>query len=303
MNYAIIGAGAIGAFYGAKLAKSGREVHFLFHSDYQEVKENGLNVKSVDGDFHLPKINAYDNVEKMPKCDIILVCLKTTANALLEKLLPPILKENSCVILIQNGLGIEKSVAEKFPNITVGGGLAFICSHKIGAGKVHHLDYGKITIGGLCGEKEVLQQICADFQNAGVEGEFAPDLNLARWKKLVWNVPFNGMSVVLKATTEEMMKNPSTRALIRDLMLEVRRGAAACGAEIPEKFIDEMMIYTDNMRPYLPSMRLDFDFKREMEIGAIYRNTISAAKENGVNLPKIEMLCQQLEFIQVENLK
>ena len=106
MKYAIIGTGAIGGYYGGKLAKAGNEVHFLLHTDYEYVKENGLQVDSCDGSFHLDQVNAYQTTADIPPCDVILVCLKSTNEHLLRNLLPPMLHENTVVVLIQNGIGL-----------------------------------------------------------------------------------------------------------------------------------------------------------------------------------------------------
>ena len=95
MKYAIIGTGAIGGYYGGKLAKAGNEVHFLLHTDYEYVKENGLQVDSCDGSFHLDQVYAYRSTADIPPCDVILVCLKSTNEHLLRNLLPPMLHENT----------------------------------------------------------------------------------------------------------------------------------------------------------------------------------------------------------------
>ena len=89
MNYAIVGTGAIGGFYGARLSRVGKEVHFLLHSDYEYVAEHGLRVDSCDGDFLLDHVNAYASTESMPKVDVVIVALKTTRNHLLTTLLTP----------------------------------------------------------------------------------------------------------------------------------------------------------------------------------------------------------------------
>lgn len=299
MKYAIIGTGAIGGFYGGMLAKSGKEVHFLFHSDYKEACSSGLTVDSVMGDFCINPIHAYRNTADMPACDIILVCLKTTNNRLLADMLRPILKPDSQIVLVQNGLGIEQQLADVLPPSTaIAGGMAFICSNKIGPAHIRHLDYGKLTVGVHQGDCSKLQILCNDLAKAGVETVLAPDLLEARWKKLVWNVPYNGMTVILDTTTEHLMQQPDSRALIYDIMLEVLRGAEANGVHIPRSFADEMMASTDAMRPYKPSMRLDYDHRRPMEIDAIYTGTLQAARNKGVDLPKIAVMEQQLRFIQ-----
>ena len=104
MRYGVIGVGAIGGYYGSKLAYSGQEVHFLSHSDYQFVKERGMQVDSCDGSFHLDHVNVYQYAEDMPKCDVVIVGLKTTNNHLLPSLLTPLLHEHTVVVLIQNDI-------------------------------------------------------------------------------------------------------------------------------------------------------------------------------------------------------
>jgi len=304
LKYAVIGTGAMGGFYGGMLAHAKADVHFLFHSDYDFVCEHGLQVDSVLGDFHLDKVNAYKSTEEMPKCDVVLVCLKTTNNKMLNKILTPLLHEQTLVVLIQNGLGIEAKLAVGFPNLSIAGGLGFICSNKIGPGHIAHLDFGQITIGSFQGENEMLiKKVLSDFEEANVPAAFAENLNLARWKKLVWNIPYNGMCVVLNTTTESLMENKKTYELMHDLMLEVIGAANACGEEIGESFASAMLDSTSRMKPYAPSMKLDFDFKRALEIEAIYSSPLATARKAGLDMPKVAMLEQQLHFIEDGYLK
>ena len=299
LKYAVIGTGAIGGFYGGMLAKSGKEVHFLFNTDYAHVKQHGLKVDSVTGDFHLSNVLAYNNTTDMTPCDVVLVGLKTTNNHLLKTLLPPLIKPDTLVILIQNGLGVEEDLAKDFPNLNIAGGLGFICSNKIGPGHIAHLDFGKLTVGAYQNNNpEVLRQVCDDLNQAGVPADIAPDLNVARWKKLVWNIPFNGMTVVLNTTTDKLVQNANSQALIYDLMLEVIQGANHCGAEVSEGFAKKMIEMTLSMTPYAPSMKLDYDHHRELETGYIYSRPIQAALAAGYDMRKVKMLEQQLKFIQ-----
>jgi 2-dehydropantoate 2-reductase len=304
LKYAIVGSGALGGFYGGMLANAGNDVHFLFHNDFDFVLKNGLRIDSVLGNFHLKNINAYQSTNEMPKCDVVLVCLKTTNNSILKAILPPLLHEKTCVILVQNGFGIEEELAESFPGISIAGGMAFICSNKTGAGHIVHLDYGKITIGSFQGENsELINNICHDFINARVPAEFSEDLKKSRWKKLVWNIPYNGLCVALNTTTEKLMNNNKTFELVRDLMFEVVYAANGCGVKIDEDFVVEMLNSTRIMKPYAPSMKLDFDFKRPLEIGAIYSAPLAEASRHGIKMPKVAMLEQQLHFIQDSYLK
>ena len=298
MRYGVIGMGAIGGFYGAKLAHAGKEVHFLSHSDYQYVKERGLQVDSCDGSFHLPQINAYGAASDMPKCDVVLIGLKTVNNHLLPELLQPLLKKDTLVVLIQNGIGVEEDVQKMFPEVQLAAGLAFICSAKTEPGKVNHQCYGYINIGNYsCKQQEKIDEVVNDFRKAGVDANEVEYLE-ARWKKAVWNMPFNGMTVALNTQTDILLQTPSTLQLIKDQMMEVIEAAQACGVKnIDETFAEKMIYNTVHMTPYSPSMKLDFEFRRPMEIDYLYTRPIEEARKAGYHMKKLEMLEAELRFL------
>lgn len=307
LKYAILGTGALGGFYGAKLQKAGLDVHFLLNSDYEQVSKDGLVIESKDGDFTLTQVNAYNNTEKMPQCDVVVVALKTTQNHLLVQMLPPVVKDDGVVLVLQNGLGVEEAVAQIVGKVTVIGGLCFLCSNKIAPGHIRHLDYGHITLGEYtpnyspAGITDKMQQIAADFTSADIAIELVEDLLLGRWKKLVWNIPYNGLSVILNARTDELMANIHTRQLVEQLMLEVAAGAKSCGRIISDRFIQTMLDYTVKMKPYRTSMKIDYDQRRPLEVEAIFGVPLQKAEAAGVNLPQIKCLYQQLKFLDARN--
>ena len=298
MKYAIIGTGAIGGFYGARLDKAGFEVHFLLHTDYQYVVDHGLTIDSCDGNFTLPSPKVYDSTSEMPQCDVVIVALKTTQNHLLPSLLPPLLKPDTIILLIQNGIGVEADVQQLFPSQPIAAGMAFICSAKAGPGHINHQFYGNINIGNYsCHNPQRYGQMLADFRAAGIGAADVEYLE-ARWKKAVWNMPFNGMTVALNTTTNRLLSCESTHRLIYDQMLEVIGAAQALGVEnLDTRFADKMIANTIKMPPYSPSMKLDFDFHRPMEINYLYTRPIAEARAAGFAMPKLEMLEAELQFI------
>ena len=306
-TYAIIGSGALGGFYGAKLQKAGLEIHFLLHSDYQYVLENGLIIKSKDGDFNLPQVNAYNNTNKMPKCDVILIGLKTTQNHLLAELFPPLLKENTVVLLLQNGLGAEPEIAKIVGEDRVIGGVCNLASNKVNFGYIHHIDYGLIKIGRYARNYQLaeitnkMREITQNVESAGVPVNLTEDLLLERWKKLVWNIPYNSLSVILDARTDEIMGDANTRNLLTEIMQEVLEGAKSCQRQITDSYIQKMLDHTEKLRPYLTSMKIDYERRRLLEIEGIIGNPLRIASEAGVKLPKIGMLYQQLKFLDARN--
>ena len=305
MRYGIIGTGAIGGYYGAKLAHAGQEVHFLLHSDYEYVKQHGLQVDSCDGSFHLDDVNVYRQTKDMPACDVVLVGLKSVNNDKLPALLPPLLhdkaaKVKTLVVLIQNGIGVEEDVQKMFPEVQLAAGLAFICSAKTKPGLVSHQCYGSINLANYsCRDEALMQAVVDEFREAGIETGLV-EYHEARWKKAVWNMPFNGMTVALHTQTDLLLKNASTRQLIREQMMEVVGAAQHLGVKnVDEAFVDKMIETTDAMTPYSPSMRLDYDFHRPMEIYYLYTRPLEMAREAGYRMPKLEMLEAELRFLEM----
>lgn len=238
----------------------------------------------------------------MPKADVVLVGLKSTNQHLLRTLLPPLLHPGTLVILIQNGIGLEADVQEWFPGLALAAGLAFICSAKTEPGHIRHQCYGSINLGNYsCADSELFQTVLSDFCSAGIDAHEV-DYAEARWRKAVWNMPFNGMTVALQTQTDCLLRNPATRQLIYEQMMEVIGAANALGiSTIDESFAQKMMQMTDDMVPYSPSMRLDFDFHRPMEIHYIYTRPIAEARAAGFPMPRLKMLERELLFIDSQN--
>jgi 2-dehydropantoate 2-reductase len=304
-SFAIIGTGAVGGYYGGLLQKAGFDVHFLLHSDFEFVRQNGLRIDSVNGDFYLPRVNAYNDPGQMPRCDVVMVALKAVANPILKTVLPQVAKNDGVVLTLQNGLGSEEEIAAIAGPERVVGGLCFLCSNKIGPGHIRHVDYGLITLGEYRADGQPggitprLEQLGGAMRRAGIPIQLIEDLPLARWKKLVWNIPFNGLSVAKNCLTDELMRNPEYRALCRRLMEEVAAASAACARPIDPAFIEKMLADTEKMVPYAPSMRLDFDRGSPMEVEAIYGNPLRAAHAAGVAMPETEKLYRQLLVLKI----
>lgn len=299
LKYAIVGVGGIGGYYGGKLAYNNKDVHFLLHSDYEYVKNFGLRIESIHGNFALPTPQIYQNADEMPPSDVIFVCLKTTQNNQLKKILQPITHKDSLVILIQNGLGIEEDLQIEFPSLSIAGGLAFIGSSKVGPGHIHHQDQGALNIGSYSvKDKNRLIQVIADLKESGIAAHEI-DLKVARWKKLVWNIPYNGLSVVLDAKTDRLTSNPYSRELLKRMMHEVIEASRQMelSEEIPESFAEFMIATTEKMSAYAPSMKLDYDFNRALEIDYIYTRPLIEAQKRGIQMPTVATIEQQLRFI------
>jgi len=294
MLIGVIGAGALGLYYGAMLQRSGQIVRFLLRRDLQAIREQGLKVFSVNGDFHLPQVSGVSSPEEIGPVDLVLVGLKTFANRQMVELVRPLIGANTAILTLQNGLGNEELLAEAFGAERILGGIAFLCSNRGVPGEVHHLGEGRIRIGEYRGGlSERCGRLSEMFNQAAVPCEAVSDLRRARWDKLVWNIPFNGLSALLGKDVTELLAHPPTRQLVAEIMREVIAGANAQPLEEPiacEEFVARMIHFTDRMDHYRPSMMIDREEGRPLELEAIYAIPLQQAAAAGVQMPRIAML-------------
>ena len=303
----IIGSGAIGGFYGLMLARAGFDVHFLLRSEYAVVREQGLKLESaLHGDVQIA-VQAYASAADMPPCDWLLVGAKATSNAELAPLIAKAAAADAKVVLLQNGLGVEEQLRPALPgSLHLLGGLCFICVNRLSPGVIRHQALGAVNLGYHSGPAEdggaaIVEEGAALLRAAGVDSQAMDNLGQARWQKLVWNVPYNGLSVLLGASTTPLMADSDTRELIQALMAEVVQGAAACGHELPEGYADHLLRVTEQMPDYWPSMFHDHAGQRPLELQAIYAEPLARARAAGCSLPRMQMLHQALAFIDRAN--
>ncbi|HUB26512.1 MAG TPA: 2-dehydropantoate 2-reductase [Tepidisphaeraceae bacterium] len=297
---AIIGSGAVGCYYGGRLAQHGLPVHFLLRASYDGIRQRGLVVKSLDGDFALPpdEVNAYRNPQQMPKADLVMVALKTTANGMFRSLVGPLLKEDTVILTIQNGLGNEETLAELFGRERIVGGLAFVCINRMADGSIHHLDHGQIKLAEFDRPPQPRTARIAElFNGSQVRCEVLDNLRYARWEKLVWNVPFNGLGAVLDKTTDLLIGTPEGEALVRSLMAEVIATAERLDLHYPADLADQKIANTRTMGAYRTSMQIDRQQGRPLEIDSILRRPLEIALSNNVAAPCLQTLYRMASLL------
>lgn len=296
-SVAIVGSGAIGLYYGGRLAQAGENVKFLLRSDFDEISRHGLKVESVEGDFELPVVQAFRTPEEIGPVDLVIVCWKATANAHLPEVLPPLLHSATQVLTLQNGLGNCEAIAEIVGPERVLGGLCFVCINRLSPGLVSHTAGGKIAVGEFApGLKDRAIEIAHRFKAAGIPCSAAENLQRAQWEKLIWNVPFNGLAVAEGGvTTDILLADPAIEDRIRVLMTEVVAAANAQGLGVDPSWIEWNIERTRPMGPYKPSTMIDFVEGRELELGPIWEEPLRRAKEAGVEIPAMEALLADMK--------
>lgn len=301
----IVGAGAIGGFYGGLLAKVGADVAVVCRSDYDHVQQLGYQIDSHDlGSWSfIPSQVLHQAEEYQGVADYVILCSKITAEIDRVEMVRAALSPSSCLVFIQNGVEIEKELQQAFPQHEIVSGLAFICCNRWQAGVINHIAYGKLTLGNLPGgvlpKTRHLQQL---FIQAGIECVVSEDIMASRWQKCLWNAPFNPLSVLSGGLATQAILQ-TQESLVRKIMAEVYAIAAACGHPLPEDAIEINIANTRSMPPYKTSMLLDFQRGQSMETEAILGNTVRAGLREGVTCPNLQALyaLMQLRELQLQN--
>ena len=296
----VVGTGAIGGFYGGKLAQAGARVATLCRSDYEAVKSDGIRVNSTYGNFHfVPEKVIRDLKEYGSPPDYLLVALKVLPEINTAEIVKEGVGPDTAIVLLQNGVGIEEPVARAFPNNQIISGLAFICVTRTAPGHIDHVDFGRLVIGRFpVGKSDKTDLLGGLFNDSGVPCTVSEDVVTDRWRKLVWNAPFNPISVLAGgADTKAMVDNPESLELARQVMEEVCKVAEAVGHPLPAGVVEENIEGTRRMSPYKSSMLVDFEAGRPMEVEAILGNGIRAAKRHKVAVPHMESLYGLLKLV------
>ena len=296
----LIGPGAVGGYYGGLLALSGQEVHFHFRSSYDSVQQNGLWLihhgeegrrEPVDG------LHAHASTESIGVCDWVIIASKATANSILPDLIRPLVGDHTGLLTLQNGMGNAESLADAFGcDRTILAGLCFTCINRTSPHVIESLLPGYIQFGELAkplseGGREMVQA----FQSAGVPVRESESLDEALWRKLCWNIPFNGLAIAGGGiTTDLILADPVLTQRARDLMLEVQAGAQAYKIEIEDSFLDHQFELTEPMGPYKPSSLIDFLDGKPVEIDAIWGEALRRGEAKEVEMPELKKLYQQL---------
>lgn len=298
MRIAVIGSGALGLYYGALLQHAGNDVRFLLRRDYDAIMRTGLNVTSPNGNIRLDRVQGFLATTEIGEVDLVLVGLKAFANDQLVELSAPLIHGSTAILTLQNGLGNEELLADAFGAERVLGGVAFLCANRGAPGTVHHLGQGAICIGEYGGGLSARgAAFAAMFNAAGIRCELVADLLKARWEKLVWNIPFNGLCALTGRTTDRLLDCAETRQLVGELMHEVVIGANAQPLSAPidgGRFIPRMLELTAGMGNYRPSMMIDRLEGHPLELDAIYRLPLERAAARGVEMMRVRMLCAAL---------
>ena len=299
---AIVGAGALGGHFGVRLALAGHDVRLLMRSDLSVVRYRGLRLELADGTVHkVSRPKAFGSTGAIGRSDLVIIALKTTQNTCLLEILPPLLHERTLLLTLQNGLGNAEQLREAFPKNPVLAGLCQIGVNRVSPGVIRSFvpGGGFVQLGAHDqADASLLEPVATILEQAAIRTKVMPSLGEAVWRKLMWNVPFNGLAIAAGGTpTDHIVNTPTLRAYARDLMEELRLTANKLGFPIEATYVDKLLEFTDRLGPYRPSSLLDFLNGREVELDSIFGEPLRQGEAAGIPMPRLSALYLLLQGI------
>lgn len=297
MKIAIVGTGALGGWYAALLTEAGHAVHCVARSDYAIIQAHGLRVRDQGAERIVQVAAAVPDATSIGFCDLVVVTIKSTANAELPALLTPLLGPSTLVLTLQNGMGNVESLAKILPAERIVAGLCFVCINRVAPGVIDTTLAGYVRMAAAQGPLNPAVTTCVHlFKDAGIECQAEDSLEAVLWKKLCWNIPFNGLSIAAGSiTTDRILADPTLNDRAYALMKEVQAAALSRGHGFEDLHIKRQFVVTAGMGPYRPSSLIDFVEGRGVEVEGIWGEPLRRGLAAGVPMPATQQLMQEIQ--------
>jgi len=297
MKIAIVGTGALGGWYAGLLTEAGHEVHCLARSDHEVINRDGLTLRNKGTQRIVRVATATPEAASIGPCDLVVVTLKSTSNAALPGLLGPLLGPATLVVTLQNGMGNVEALARLLPAERIVAGLCFVCINRLAPAVIDTTLAGYVRIAAAAGPINPAVERCVTiFAAAGVDCQAEASLEAVLWKKLCWNIPFNGLAIAGGSiTTDLILADPALNERAYLLMKEVQAAAFARGHGFEDTHIKRQFVVTVGMGPYRPSSLIDFVEGRDVEVEGIWGEPLRRGQAAGVAMPETEKLVAEIK--------
>jgi len=284
----IVGAGAVGGYFGAKLARAGHEVVFTARGkNLQALIERGLAVESFEGDFVQARIRAAESASGQGPFSLVLVCVKAYDTARAIETLGSELELEASVISLQNGVESEPTIERLLGLPPMIRAVAYVGAELVAPGVVRHVSGGTILIGEPDDRRsQRLERIERLLRDAAIDVVVPPSIQRAKWQKLAWNASFNLISALSGATIGGTLADPAARRLVEAAMREVESVAGAQGITFEPDHVRRMLRHAGrNLGFVRPSTLQDREKGKPLEHDALSGAVVRFGRRHGVPTP------------------
>ncbi len=298
MRIAVMGTGAVGGYFGAKLAAAGQDVAFVARGSHLEaMRKDGLKVNSAERDLAVRALFTSEPREIGP-VDLILFCVKSydTENASAE--LAPMIGADTLVLSLQNGVDNPDKIAARWGEERTLAGVVYLGALVSAPGVIQHRAGGSLALGDLTGRASArAKQVERLFSGAGVPCSASAEIRKVMWTKLVWNAPFCALACLARATVREILEAESLRKLAADCMEEVREAARSTGVELAPSVVEDTFKFSQGLGDFKPSMLQDLEADKPLEYEALNGIVVDLLARKGKEAPINETSCAVLKFL------
>ena len=294
-----MGAGAIGAYFGARLQQTGEHVTYCARGEnLRAMRERGIEIKSPRGDVAI-RVEATDRPADFAPYDLILFCVKAYDTAAAVEQIRGCVAPGGGVLTVQNGVENEDLLIELLGEGVVLGGNARIGAELVAPGKIVHISNGYVDFGELDGKETArASAFAAALKRAGILGELSPRIRAMRWEKLTWNAAFNTVTALTRQPVGAVLDDPDGRALVSTLMAEVIKVARAEGADIPDERVAQFLEHSEkHLRAVRTSTLQDFERGKRLEYEALSGAVLRAARRHQIAVPATETVYALIKLL------
>jgi 2-dehydropantoate 2-reductase len=293
MKIGVVGAGGVGGYYGARLASAGAEVGLIARGEHlAAIRERGLRVRADDGEFTV-RVAASDDPAEIGPCDAVLFCVKSYDTDQAAALLEPLLKPETGVVSLQNGVDNEEKIAARIGPGHVIGGVSFILAHIAEPGVVEQVgSVRRVIFGELDGSRsERVERLLTEFRKAEIDSDIADDIRVVLWDKFAFLCALAGLTAVTRLPIDKLLAVPETRELFRQMVGEAALVARAEGVELTEEIVDQKTTFAEGLGPdSYSSLHHDLVTGHRLELDALHGELTRRAARHGIAVPVSETI-------------
>ena len=299
MRIAVMGAGAVGAYCGAKLATAANEVSFIARGAHLEaMQRHGLSIESSDGNFQIRDAVFTADPTVVGVVDMLLFCVKSYDTIEAAKTIAPLIGPRTQILALQNGVDNADKIAQIVGNKSPLAGVVYIGAQLLRPGIIKHSAGGRIVFGELDGEvRETTRSVAQALSVAKIPCEISAEIRKAQWRKLLWNAPFCAISCLIRGTVKDIIESDSLRQLAIDCMLEVREAAAAQGIDLEPGLLDETLQFSKSLGDFKPSMLQDLEAGKPLECEAFNGIVVDILRQAGKAAPTSRVFYGALKYL------
>lgn len=294
----MVGAGSVGGFFGAHLAKANLPVSFLLRpKTLAAVKKNGLTIRSAQGSFTVHPPAASDPRE-LPKPDLVILSVKAYDLDEVLTQIEPVLKDRTVILTLQNGVDTEDRIVARFHRDCVVGGIAYVYSKIAEPGVIDHYKRGTVAIGEMMGYQSARLLATADlFKLAGIPCQLTDDIRRGKWEKMCWNCVFNPLTVMIDDKVAKALDHPEMLRVVHQIVAEVMAVAATMKVPLAADMADKVVRWTQEIRDIHTSMYDDWKAGRPTEIDFLNGYVAKVGRKFGIPTPLNDMLTAVIKTI------